>query len=153
MSSHKLEMMMRFFYVLFLFIPTFSYSENISVIYNIPMYLGTDKHNDFSVVVDYKVVNGAVNIKYNNEFQFPGKEFLSKIITNFKSKEMFYDFINKNRKQKYSDEMFSLIYRNSSWLRESNSILLEGYSQIGDFLFPDYQRDSAKVNNFSGIGG
>ncbi|WP_146144305.1 MULTISPECIES: hypothetical protein [unclassified Photobacterium] len=135
MSSQKLEMMMRFFCILFLFTSTFSYSENINVEYNIPMYLGTDKYNDFSVVVDYKVVNGAVDIKSNNEFKFPGKEFLSKTISNFKNKEMFYDFINKNRKQKYSDEMFSLIYRNSSWLRESNSILLEGYSQIGDFVF------------------
>ncbi len=84
MSSQKLEMMMRFFCVLFLFIPTFSYSENISIEYNIPMYLGTDKYNDFSVVVDYKVVNGAVDIKSNNEFQFPGKEFLSKTISNIK---------------------------------------------------------------------
>ncbi len=145
--------MSRLNYVLIIFFfPLSIGAKQVALDYNFPMYIGESKYNDFIVTIQYEELSRPVDLLLNKKVDVQGVSYLKGILANIDNKDALKKFINKKRKIKYTSQDFGFLFPGLDWLRNANSILIKGHTQIGRFSFLVLLADgSTKVIAFENI--
>jgi|GEM_PF-5899097 len=123
-----------YLFIIFLF-PLVAIAKQVALDYEFPMYIGENKYNEFIVTIQYEYMSKPINLLSNKALNIPGIPYLKGILHNIDNEKALKRFINKKRKIKYTDRDFDLLFPGVIWLKNSNTILIKGYTQIGRYHF------------------